>query len=831
MIASKRWSSIPKNRIPKLVGILGALVGAVLLASALLVFPRVTLAVSALAALVAAAAAAWLYLRLYLNRPLLNGRLDVSGPRARVTIKRDAAGIPIVSGMSRVDVAFGLGFLHAQERFFQMDMSRRAAAGELAELLGKAFVRADRRARLHQFRKRAERLHAALDADQRELLDSYTAGVGAGLRTLRAAPLEYLILRSRPAEWRPEDTLLLVFNLYRLLQDERADQDFNRYLLYGALPRPVADFLAPEGSHEWDAPLVGPPSPELEIPGPDVLDFRRASPKRVPRLRLRPEPMLGSNAWAVSGEHTRGGKAIVANDMHLPFEMPPVFYRATLDVAGDGIGGRLGGITMPGFPFLLAGSNGDVAWGLTNAAINAVDLVRLDQTGLPPDAYHTAEGVKLFESEREVICVRGGDDIELTVKKTPWGPVARKTRDGVVFAQSWLAYNDEAVNLAWLGLETATSAAEAMNAANRIGAPALAIVVGDRHGDVGWTLAGPLPRRAQGAGRLPETSSQITDERRASVPPSQYPRVGSPEFHRVWAANARSITSGEFGELLAGGYHVCGARASRIRDTLLALDSADEEAMLRIQRDDRALFLSRWHALLLEVLRSEKVRGHWRLTEVRAELEGWNGRASADSVAYRLLRRFRDAVERLVFEPFVSLVIARQGQLDLRSVTDHLDAPLWRLVEERPPHLLPPWFDGWDALLAAAASEVLDAVPEGASLGSFVWGAVNTLSMRHALSQFVPLLGRLFDAPRAQLDGDLNMPLAQTSQHGPVFRFVISPGDERTAIAQMAGGQAGNPLTPYYLSGHEDWLKAASSPFNPGEPRYELTLEPLARRA
>src|SRR2546430_2798718 len=201
-----------QRRSAKLVRIFEATVGGVFLATALWVFPQVTLAFFALVALIAAAVGAFLYLRVYRSRPLLNGRLEVSGIRAQVTVERDAAGIPIVSGASRADVAFGLGFLHAQERFFQMDMSRRAAAGALAELLGKALVNADRRARLHQFRKRAARIDAALSSDQRELLDSYTAGVGAGLRTLRAPPLEYLILRSRPAQWRSEDTLLVVFN-------------------------------------------------------------------------------------------------------------------------------------------------------------------------------------------------------------------------------------------------------------------------------------------------------------------------------------------------------------------------------------------------------------------------------------------------------------------------------------------------------------------------------------------------------------------------------------------------------------------------------------------
>lgn len=782
-------------------------------------------AILALVAFLAAAAAGYVYLRLRGCRPSLNGTREISGIEARVTVERDRAGIAVVSGSSRADVAFGLGFVHAQERFFQMDLSRRAAAGELAELLGKPFVSRDRRVRVHQFRKRAEQVQAGLSTDQRQLLDAYTAGVRGGLGALRVPPFEYSVLRCRPAQWKPADSLLIAFNLYRLLQDERADQDFNRYLLYATLPRLSAEFLAPEGIFEWDAPLVGPRTPALQIPGSHVLDFRRTTPKRVADVQLGWRSVRGSSAWAVSGKHTESGRAMIANDLHLPFDMPPTFYRAALNVSGDGPAYSLSGITMPGFPFLLAGTNGEIAWGFANAATDAVDLIRLDQAGLEATEYRTAGGVKPFDGEREIIRVRGGSDVHLMVTKTVWGPVVRKARDGVRFAQSWLAYDAGAVNLAWPALETATTAEDAMDAANRLGVPSLAMIVGDRHGDIGWTLAGPLTRRA--GGRLPATSSQSTEAQAETLEPSRYPRLRSPEFSRLWAANARPITDGALGELLAGGYHVCGARAAQIRDELQSRDCFDEECMLRIQRDDRALFLSRWHALFVEVLRSGKLPHHPRLDDARRALESWDHRATADSVAYRLLREFHEAVERLVFEPFISIVRDAQGQFDLQSVTDQLEGPLWCLVTERPEHLLPPWFFDWDALMDAAAASVVAGLAEKTPLRRHAWGAVNRLAMRHPLSRALPVVGRLLDAPRAELNGDLHMPLAQTSHHGPVFRCVISPGNDASAIAQMPGGQAGNPLSPYYLAGHADWLAGRRSPLRAGPTRYVLTLDPV----
>ena len=786
--------------------------------------------VIAFAGVLAAALFACAWLRLRASLPVLNGTVRVVGIEQPVRIDRDAAGVPIVHGTNRMDVAFGLGFLHAQERFFQMDLCRRSAAGELAEILGKRFVSTDRAMRIHQFRNRAERIVASLGEEHLRLLTSYTAGVRAGLTALRAPPFEYGLTRTRPIEWRPEDTILIVLNMYCLLQDSRADQDYNLYLLHSALPAAIADFLTPAGSSDWDAPLLGEPSSEARIPGPHILDFRAAAPRRDPHALRGTVPMSGSNAWAVAAASAGTGRAIIANDMHLGFGMPPAFYRATLQVGAGAGARRLSGITLPGFPFLVAGSNGDIAWGLANAAIDAVDLVRLDQAGLPPDACRTHEGVARIQTVREVIRTREGGAEELEIRLTPWGPVSRKTRGGAQFAQLWVAHHTQSVNLEWLALENATSVADALSAANRLGAPTLGIVVADRRGDVGWTLAGPLPRRAVGRGRLPIASSAARAGWDGWVEPHEYPHLTSPRFDRVWSANSRPIAGDEGVRLLGHGCYVLGARALQIRNSLLRTQVADEAAMLRIQLDDRALFLSRWRTLLREVLADADVVSRSRRDEMRAALDHWEGRACVSSVAYPLVQQFRSRVARLALEPFVSMVKGRHGHFDLERATDQLERPLWCLLTERPPHLLPPWFESWRDLLGAALRETLAAMGARAGRSAFTWGDANALVMRHPMSSLIPLLGRLLDAPSAPLNGDVHMPLAQTSRHGPLFRFVISPGHEAAATLQMAGGQAGNPLAPYYRSGHAQWLEGTPAPLLPGPVRYSVTLLPIMKR-
>jgi penicillin amidase len=266
---------------------------------------------------------------------------------------------------------------------------------------------------------------------------------------------------------------------------------------------------------------------------------------------------------------------------------------------------------------------------------------------------------------------------------------------------------------------------------------------------------------------------------------------------------------------------VLGARAAQIRNRLGATAVADEAAMLSIQLDDQAALFARWHTLLLDVLSSSTDSGGLRRQELRSLLAQWDGRASAESEAYCLIRRFRAATEQRVFEPFISIVARSQGRFNFDSTTEHAEGSLWRLVTERPPHLLAPWFDSWEQLLVSALEETMKFASTAQT-----WGSENQLAMRHPLSADFRCIRMLIDAPAAPLSGDLHVPLAQTAGHGPVFRLVVSPGHERDAIVNMPGGQTAHPLAPYFFAGHDEWLQGRPTPLLPGSPHYLLSLLP-----
>ena len=335
--------------------------------------------------------------------PAIDGRVAAPGLTAPVTVERDALGVPTIAGSSRNDVAYATGYVHAQDRYFQMDLSRRMPAGRLAELVGDAALPTDRRNRLHRFEALADRMYAALPEGERELIDAYSAGVNAGLESLRVRPFEYLLLRSRPVHWQPRDTLLVVFAMYLQLNDSRAETDLRRGVLKASLPPALFNFVY-SVSPEWEAPIDGQVVAAAPMPGADVYDLREHA-REFAALTAARDPIMrearspGSNNWAIGGGHTASGRGLVASDMHLGLGVPNTWYRARLKV--QGLEARdLAGLTLPGSPVLVAGSNGRVAWALTNSYGDYSDLVRVELT---PDGaqYRSAAGFRPLIRERE----------------------------------------------------------------------------------------------------------------------------------------------------------------------------------------------------------------------------------------------------------------------------------------------------------------------------------------------------------------------------------------------------------------------------------------------
>lgn len=767
----------------------------------------------------------------------LDGRRSLPGLGHPVRVERDALGVPALQATNRLDLSRALGFIHAQERFFQMDLNRRAGAGELSDLVGAIGLASDREQRIHRPRSRAQKAMQAMSTDDRTMLQAYSDGVNAGLAALTVRPPEYLALRISPAPWRPEDIILVGYAMFGDLHDITGRDDYRQFVLHQALsPAALAFFNSPDIT--WSAALDDSWMPSPPIPGPQ--DFQAVDDSQQARLdtpQVEVEPELseaqigehrpnergarGSNNWAVRGTRTATGSAIVANDMHLGLMVPNTWFRARLIYQDPTLGRQdVTGVTLPGTPVVVSGANGHIAWGNTFSCLDVTDLVVLEFDPADPKRYQTPSGWRNLESYTETIAVRGGTNILMTVQETIWGPVV--TKGGRRYALACTMHEPDAINMGLLQLERARDVESALHLANLAGAPVNNFVVGDKSGNIGYSFLGRLPRRVGFDGSVPCSWADGTKGWQGWLPEENYPRVINPAKGVLWTANNRTLGSPQYLAL-----HVSdpdnGARAGLIRDDLLALDRASEQSVWAIYRNDRGRFLERWQRLLLETLeRGALTNREW--AEARDYVKAWGNRAAIDSQGYRLVRGFRTYALNLLCEP-----LNRQIAKFDKAMKIQPEDAAFAMLKQRPPHLLNPADKSYDLLLEKAVSLVLgDLKGRGIPLARATWGQRNRLGIRHPLSLAVPALSRWLDMPDVAVSGDHQMPKVHNPGGGVSERMVVSPGHEENGLFNMPCGQSGHFLSRFYRSEMEAWLQVKPQPFLPGPPRYRLDLLPAA---
>jgi penicillin amidase len=778
--------------------------------------------------LIVVAALVWGWWQMRGSLPPLDGERPVAGLSAPVKIERDALGVPTISGSTRADVARTMGFLHAQDRYFQMDLMRRRGAGELSELFGPAAIELDKGARLHGFRRLATQVVAQAEPAERTVLTAYTAGVNAGLAALGNIPWEYLVVRTRPAPWHEEDTVLCIYAMWFDLQDHKGTFDLNRDALRTALGSAGLEFLAPRGN-SWDAALDGSTFAPAPLP---PLRFRKAGSTPAPGFAAT-EPaskrVVGSNAFALAGAHTATGAAMLANDMHLDLNVPHIWYRAVWRWTGDAGPHRIVGVTLPGVPFMVAGSNGRVAWGFTDAYVDTTDVITLATETTAHSFYQTPAGWKEIEERQEEIRVKGQKPVPFTAKWTQWGPIIAGPKDGHGLVLRWVAHDPAATNLHFMDMESVRTAATAVDLAHRASFPNENMLIADADGHIAWTILGLLPRRVGYDGRVPVSWSYGDRRWDGWLPPAEIPVVADPAGGALWSSNNRALGGEAYARLGDSGYDD-GARGGQIRDDLHALIASGKKAapadLLAVQLDHRAVFLGRWQKFLLEILTDEAVAANKARAGLRAAVRTWDGRAGPDSVAYRAVRAFRLHVAERALAPFIELTQTEYAAFNWRTLM-YEDA-LWSLVHGQPANLLNPAHASWSELLLAAADDIAaDVKQAGGSLAKFTWGARNTLAMQHPFGRFLPKpVARLLDMPADQLPGDADMPRVQTPRFGQSERMVVSPGHESEGLFHMPGGQSGHPMSPYYRAGHEAWVKGEPTPLLPGPAQHTLLLKP-----
>lgn len=757
--------------------------------------------------------------RLDASLPRLEGRLEIAGLAGEVKVTRDARGIVRIEAGSLDDLVLAQGFVHAQERFFQMDLARRFAGGELAELVGERALELDVEKRKLGNHQVAERMLARLEPGERELFARYTAGVNAGLAALDDVPPEYLVLRKEPRGWSAADCLRVGFYFFDVLSfNERYEREVG--VMDACLPVELVDYLTPDVAAN-DVTIVGSAAAAAApLPAAEVFDLRRQEIVKPARdlVRTFDDLGLGSNSWAVGAARSKSGRAILANDPHLNIGLPNVWFRMELDWGA----GRALGATTPGVPGVVIGSNGRVAWGLTNGMVDHEDLVIVEVDEDDPGLYRVPEGLESFGERRETIAVAGRDPVEIVVRRTRWGPVVGEDVLGRPLALKSTGLDPETHDFSFLNMMFQTSLEEALAVAAGWRGPAQNVLVADDRGRIGWVLSGFIPARRGFDGKRPVSWADGSRTWTGALDESRRPRLLDPPSGLLFSANNRLVPIAEARALSR--LWVPAWRARRIAELLDEKPGFDEEDLLAIQLDTRVAQFDRYRDLALALHPEEPEAKALRVA--LAEIRAWNGRADLDSRGLHLLKLFGERLREALIAPLVAVC----GERDEKFVYNWpaADEVVFRLMAEKPSHLLDPAASSFEALARATFAKLVLEIDGDPGLGvDMPWGALHRPAFEHPLGK-VPPLNHFLNLPRVPLPGDANALRAQSNRFGASMRMVVAPGAEEKAILESPGGQSGHFRSAHYGDLHEAWVEGRPDPMKPGAVVSTLVLAPAS---
>ena len=608
---------------------------------------------------------------------------------------------------------------------------------------------------------------------------------------------EYLLTGAEQQPWQSEDSLLVIFSMYLDLQTATFERDQALIQIQQQYGAKMVEFLTQPSQYQ------------AALDGSVLTPYTQT----IPQLPTQPLAAIksitanlevGSNNWAVTADLTNTQAAMLSDDMHLSMAVPVIWYRAQLNYTHNNQAYQVTGVSLPGAPAIVVGSNNKIAWGFTNGYIDTADWVALTDSS------------KTWQVN-EVITLDNGNDEIYPLTLSEYGPV--KYINNQPYALSWAAHQPYAVDMQLLQLEQAETVDDALNIASNVGIPVQNLMVVDSQGSAAWKHMGGIPART-----VPSELAINESEYSATWQQNEVirPFVKNPESGRLWTGNSRVVSAEDNARFGNGGYAL-GARATQIRDRLFEKQQFNEGDFYQLQLDNQARFLTPWHSLLLEQLKQQPEHN----ADYINALDNWQQCACSTSVGYTLVKMYRDELINILFSSIEASLNKQDGTLSY--VKRDLEPAVWQLIKAQPASWINPQFTNWEQQLQAAFEQTLAQLTAkfGNNIQNWQWGKVNELAIEHPFAKQIPLLSKLLNMPTAPGFGDSYMPAVQKTSFGASQRFIAQPGHLESAILTVPGGQSGHPLSEFYRAGFDEYVEGKHTPLLPQTFMHQIEIVPI----
>lgn len=792
----------------------------------------------------------WLHHAMVASLPTLDGSIQLTGLANPVTARRDGHGVPHIEAASQDDLFLAQGYITAQDRLWQMDMLRRNAAGELAEILGPTVLEHDRAQRVFQFRNVAQRVYNSLPEADRHRYEQYARGVNLYISQNQThLPAEFRLIRYQPRTWSGVDSVLIGLNMVQSLDNHFEDKLSRERIANHLHDSKLEAELYPVGSWRDQPPTAAvadmtqphPAPPPSDDEDNDQTQTRVNSPDNTPGTPAEDLRALhralgqalgqaycsgcipGSNNWVIAGKHTASGKAMLANDMHLGLSVPNIWYMADLKAPGL----HVAGVTLPGVPLVIAGHNDHIAWGFTALYGDVQDIYieKLDGKG----NYAGPQGQWLpLAHASETIHVRFGRDVKVDVQLTDHGPLLNPIfqRESRPIALHWTLYDPALAAIPLYEMNTAANWQQFSSALGVWCWPTQNVVYADDAGHIAYHAVGKVPLRPNGLAGLPIQDRE--HEWQGYIPFDNLPYSVDPPSGLLATANARVTPNDTKFPLTLEWPDPY--RAERVYMDLRGRDHLTREDMLAVQTDIySAVDQELAHRFAYAIDQTAQMPGAAqtpgtdpRLKQAADLLRSWDGRVSTDSAAASIIYRVRQTFWPLILEPklgsdaefyrwaasdFAEEEIIMHGGVSTGSDPTN---------PATPSEWLPSGYKNWDALLTEAVRRSLDfgnvRGKAPADLSKWTYGSWHVVDLEHPVYSMLPIVKGWTGTGEQPLNGDGTTIKQVGRAFGPSQRFTMDWSAPDASTENIVLGESGDPASGWFRDQWPAWYNGSTFP-------------------